>query len=121
IFAAADVAWAPAADTAINRARCSVKLVEMLAAGLPLVADDVGEASTYVTPGVNGLLISPAADALTAQALCQLLTDRPLARSLGLAAARRVAGNFLWDTLIERLLRAEIRDQRSEIGYVEGG
>ncbi|MFZ2421609.1 MAG: glycosyltransferase, partial [Anaerolineae bacterium] len=95
---------------AINRARCSVKLVEMLAAGLPLVADDVGEASTYVTPGVTGLLIPPAADALTAQALCQLLTDRPLARSLGQAAARRVAGNFLWDTLIERFWRSEIRD-----------
>ena len=116
IFAAADVAWAPAADTAINRARCSVKLVEMLAAGLPLVADDVGEVSTYVTPGVNGLLIPPAADALTAQALCQLLTDRPLARSLGLAAARRVAGNFLWDRLVERLLRPETGDRRPETG-----
>ena len=104
IFAAADVAWAPAADTAINRARCSVKLVELLAAGLPLVADDVGEASTHITPGADSLLISPAgSDALTAQALCQLLTSRPLARSLGQAAARRVAGSFLWDTLIERL------------------
>ena len=103
VLAAADVAWAPLADTGINRARCSVKLVDLLAAGLPVVADDVGEAATYITPGMNGLLIAPGADSLTSQALCQLLTERALARKLGQAAARRVAGDFVWDTLVERL------------------
>jgi len=108
VFAAADVAWAPTADTAINRARCSVKLVELLAAGLPIVADEVGEASTYITAGLNGMLVAPGSDTLTSQALCRLLINRPLARILGAAAAHHVAGEFLWDTLVER--RLEIGD-----------
>jgi glycosyltransferase involved in cell wall biosynthesis len=103
VLAAADVAWAPLADTAINRARCPVKLVELLAAGLPVVADDVGEASTYITSGVNGLLVAPGSDTLTSQALCRLLINRPLARTLGVAAAHQIAGEFLWDTLVERV------------------
>ena len=116
VLAAADMAWSPLADTAINRARCPVKLVELLAAGLPVVADDVGEASTYITPGVNGLLVAPGADAQTVQALCRLLTDRALARSLGQAAAEHVAREFLWDTLVERVVRSEIGGLRPEIG-----
>ena len=103
VLAAADVAWIPLADAAINRARCSAKLVELLAAGLPVVADEVGEAATYIRPGVNGMLIPPGADALTVQALCRLLTDRTYARSLGQAAAQRAAREFRWDTLVERL------------------
>lgn len=104
VLAAADVAWAPFADTAVNRARCSVKLAEILAAGLPLVADDVGEAATYVASGLNGLLIQPGADELTVQALCRLLSERPYARALGQEAARRMADAFLWDRLAQRLL-----------------
>jgi len=116
VLAAADAAWAPLADTSINRARCPVKLVELLAAGLPVVTDDVGEASTYITSGVNGLLVAPGADARTAPALCRLLTDRTYAHSLGQAAAARVARDFLWDKLVERFLRSETGDRRPEIG-----
>ncbi len=116
VLAAADVAWAPLADTGINRARCPVKLVELLAAGLPVVADDVGEASTYITSGVNGLLVAPGADARTVQALCQLLTDRAYARNRGQAAAAHVARDFLWDRLVERFLTSETEDRRLETG-----
>ena len=114
VLAAADVAWAPLADTGINRARCPVKLVELLAAGLPVVADDVGEASTYITSGVNGLLVAPGADARTVQALCRLLTDRAYARNRGQAAAAHVARDFLWDRLVERFLTSETEDRRLE-------
>lgn len=42
-FAAADLAICPLEDSLLNRARCPAKLVDLLAAGLAVVADDVGE------------------------------------------------------------------------------
>jgi glycosyltransferase involved in cell wall biosynthesis len=43
VLAQAGVALVPVDDTLINRARCSAKLLELLAAGLPVVGNDVGE------------------------------------------------------------------------------
>ncbi len=103
LLAAADVAWAPLADTALDRARCPVKLVELLAAGLPIVADDVGEAGRYISAGRHGLLVAPGAGDATAQALLHMLRNPAQARCLGQAAAQRIANEFLWDTLAARL------------------
>ena len=47
--AAADVALYPLDDTLLNRAKCPAKLVELMAAGRPVVAESVGEAARYIT------------------------------------------------------------------------
>lgn len=59
ILAQASVAIVPVADTLINRARCSAKLLELLAAGLVVVGNDVGEMRTFITHGRNGMLVPP--------------------------------------------------------------
>jgi glycosyltransferase involved in cell wall biosynthesis len=46
-LAGADVAVAWATDRPVNRHRCSLKLREYLAAGLPVVCNDVGELADY--------------------------------------------------------------------------
>ena len=58
-LAAGDVALYPFDDTLINLAKCPAKLTELLRAGLPVVADNVGQLAEYIKPGVSGILCSP--------------------------------------------------------------
>jgi len=73
ILAQASVAMVPVADTLINRARCSAKLLELLAAGLVVVGHDVGEMRTFITHGHNGLLVAPDNPAALAHQITELL------------------------------------------------
>lgn len=73
ILARASVAMVPVADTLINRARCSAKLLELLAAGLVVVGHDVGEMRTFITHGHNGMLAPPDDPAQFADHIAELL------------------------------------------------
>lgn len=99
LLAAADVALAPMSDTLINRARGLAKLLELMTAGLPIVASQVGQANEYLQAGESGLLVPPHQPAAFAQAVLRLLNDAELRRHLGAAAARRVAETYNWDRL----------------------
>lgn len=105
-FAAADVAMFPYDDTLINRTKCSVKLTELLAAGLPVVADAVGQNSEYIVDGVTGRLVEAENDGAFAEALLQLLADPPQRARLGAAAARDIQERFAWPRLIGEVERA---------------
>lgn len=58
-LAAGDVAIYPFADTLVNRAKCPAKLTELLRAGVPVVADRIGQITEYVAPEFHSLLCSP--------------------------------------------------------------
>ncbi len=105
-FAACDVAMFPYDDTLINRAKCSVKLIDLLVAGLPVVADAVGQNAEYIVDGESGLLVGPEDDAAFADAIVRLLADPSLRASLGYAAARRMREHFTWENLVEEVRRA---------------
>jgi len=100
-FAAADVAIYPYDDTLINRTKCSVKLIDLLAAGLPVVADDVGQNGVYIEHGVSGFLVEPGDTAAFAAAVVRLLRDRGLRERLAEGAQRRVRQHFTWDRLAD--------------------
>ena len=53
-LAAADVGLYLMDDTLLNRAKCPVKLADMLAAGVPVVAEGVGQVTEYVRDGRTG-------------------------------------------------------------------
>lgn len=74
ILASAGLALVPVDDTLINRARCSAKLLELLAAGLPVIGNDVGEMRTFVTHGVNGMLTPPHHPQALAQAALDIMS-----------------------------------------------
>lgn len=101
-FAACDVALAPFADTLMNRAKGMAKLLELLHAGVPVVASAVGQATEYVRDGQTGLLVAPNGAAL-ARATLALLEDPPRARALGAAARRDVAERYGWPGLAAAL------------------
>lgn len=96
-FAASRLELVPARDTPINRAKCAMKVVDALAAGLPVVAPAVGQHREYIVHGLTGLL-TPVGDqrALT-EAVRRLLDDPALAARLGAAAAERMRQAYTWD------------------------
>ncbi len=105
-FAQADVALYPFDDTLVNRTKCPVKLLDLLAAGMPVVAEAVGEIREMIRTGESGLLVPPGDEAAFAEALLALLRDAPRRRALGRAAAEDVRRRFTWDRLAATAERA---------------
>jgi glycosyltransferase involved in cell wall biosynthesis len=101
LLATADVALAPMNDTLINRARGLAKLLELMAAGLPIVAGRVGQAAEYIEDGHSGLLVPPGQPAALARAALTLLADAPLRARIGQAARERAERLFAWDVLAD--------------------
>ena len=104
-FACADVAVYPYDDTLVNRAKCSVKLVELLSAGVAVVADRVGQNLEYIEDGVSGLLPRDGEEAF-AEAVVKILRDGSLRHRLGVAARERMGRDFAWPRLAETAKRA---------------
>lgn len=98
LMAQAQIALAPARDTLINRARCSAKLLELMGAGLAVVASDVGEARSFVQHEGSGLLVRPGDPAALAAAAIRLIDDGELRGRLA-AGARAAAARFSWEAL----------------------
>ena len=104
-FAATDLALFPLDDILVNRARCPAKLADLLAVGVPVLAEAVGEARTYIEGGVSGLLLPAGSQpAKWGSEAAALLKDGPRRRRLGMAAQRRMQEEFAWDRLVEDLL-----------------
>jgi glycosyltransferase involved in cell wall biosynthesis len=104
-LAATDVALSPLDDTLINRARGLAKLLELMAAGLPIVASRVGQAAEYIEDGRSGLLVPPGDPGALARAVLALLADADTRARLSAGALARVA-EYRWDTLARVAERA---------------
>ena len=105
-FARATLAVYPFDDTLVNRAKCAVKLLELLAAGVPVVAEAVGQNCETVSHGETGWLVQPGDVASFAEAVVRLLEDVRLRRRLGQTATRDVRQRFSWARLAGVVERA---------------
>lgn len=114
---AADVALYPFSDTMINRSKCPAKLTEILRAGVPTVADNVGQLAEYIKPGVSGILCDPDNWQEMADHAVQLLGDRSAARVLGSMGRQYLLQTFNW-TLYAAKLESFYRIAASS--YTEG-
>jgi glycosyltransferase involved in cell wall biosynthesis len=106
LLASADLALVPMNDTLINRARGLAKLLELMAAGLPIVAGHVGQVAEYIEDGRSGLLVAPSDPAALARATLTLLADPALRARLGQGARARVVQHYTWDSLAPAVERA---------------
>ncbi len=95
---AADVAIVPFADTLINRAKSSVKTLDLLAAGQAIVATAVGENASVIRHNETGVLVSPGDTDALAIAVTSLIADPNRARTLGDAARERAWREQTWAT-----------------------
>lgn len=99
LFAACDLAIMPFDDTLVNRTKCSAKLVELMASGLPVIADAVGQNREYIEADVSGTLVQPGDVDAFADAIIELLGDPDRCQQLAAAARRRIAAHFTWQHL----------------------
>lgn len=79
-----------------------LSVLEAMRAALPCVATAVGGIPTLIDDGRTGLLVPPSDPAALAEALGRVLTDEPLARSLGRAAADNVERNYSLERVARR-------------------
>jgi glycosyltransferase involved in cell wall biosynthesis len=69
-------------------------VLEAMAAGLPVIASNVGGIPELVADGVSGVLVPPGDPDALAEAIEALLENPALALELGAAGRRRVVENF---------------------------
>lgn len=113
---AADVALYPYRDTNINRAKCSGKIIDYMAAGKPIVASAVGMNSAYLENERSALLTAPGDGAAFTAGLQRLLAEPAFAQKLGEAAQQRLWQSFGWDARIGAL--EALYTQRTEAAKV---
>jgi len=102
-LAAGDVAIYPFADTLVNKAKCPAKLTELLCAGVPVVADRVGQIPEYLAPELHWLLSSPDERDEMVEKCVQLLTDAERRIKASLLGRDFILANFSWREYAKRL------------------
>lgn len=109
LLACADVGIYLMDDTLLNRTKCPVKLADMVAVGLPVVAEAVGQVPEYVVDGYNGRL-RPSGDVagLTAD-LVALLQQKEERQRLGENGRLHYQTHFAWAQLAQRLEELYLR------------
>jgi glycosyltransferase involved in cell wall biosynthesis len=95
-LAAADVAIYPFTDTLVNRAKCPAKLTELLSAGVPVIADRVGQIPEYLHPELHPLLCAPGDRGEMIEKIVQFLTDGEMRRKASLLGREFILANFSW-------------------------
>lgn len=105
----AQLAILPYEDTLINRAKCSARLVQLMASGLPIVATDVGQNREYIEHRLSGWLVPPDDSQAFVEGVVCLLKDEELRRRLGQSARERILARFSWQQLAESVERAYLR------------
>lgn len=90
-------------DSLLNRTKCPVKLADMIAVGLPVVGENVGQVGAYVRDGVTGILCeSGDVDGLIT-AVIHLLQNPSQRQEYGRAAREHYQNHFQWSLLAAQL------------------
>jgi glycosyltransferase involved in cell wall biosynthesis len=100
-----DIGIAPTPKDEWTLGKCGFKIIQYMAAGLPVIASPVGANAQIVTPGETGYL--PEETAEWGDAVAALATDLPKRRAMGAAARARAEEFFsikravdFWTTLL---------------------
>ena len=84
------ISWLP--DDLWSQGKCGLKVLQYMAAGLPVVANPVGIHCAMIVHGETGLLASTPSE--WAAAVAQLAADPLLRRRMGAAARQRVEEQY---------------------------
>jgi glycosyltransferase involved in cell wall biosynthesis len=105
-LAAADVGLYLMDDTLLNRTKCPVKLADMLVAGVPVVAEAVGQVTEYVRDSRSGTLCETGDVAGLVAAAVALLANAGEQGSRGVGVRADVLAQFSWERLVETVEKA---------------
>ena len=81
-----------------------IVILEAWAAGLPVLASNVGGIPHFVGDGIDGLLFDPNDDDSLVQVFGQLNADGGLAQRLAEAGRAKVCAEYDWDVVTRKLL-----------------
>jgi L-malate glycosyltransferase len=98
VVAALDVLVSPSIDEGLP-----LRVIEAMAAQVPVIAPAVGSMRECVRDGETGLLVRPRDPGALASACIAILEDPALARRLGCAARADVLSRFTADTQVPRI------------------
>ncbi|OQB85926.1 MAG: D-inositol-3-phosphate glycosyltransferase [Planctomycetes bacterium ADurb.Bin126] len=96
-----DVGIAPLPETNFTRGKCGFKILQYMAAGLPVVASPVGVQSDIVREGESGFCAATTEQWL--DAIAKLAADVDLRRRMGAAGRQRVEREFDFKVLRPRV------------------
>jgi glycosyltransferase involved in cell wall biosynthesis len=100
-LASAHIGIAPMRNDDWSRGKCALKVLQYMAAGLPVVSSNAGVNAEVVTPGVTGYLVSTPDE--WAQALHALASDENLRLTLGNNGRKRVKQDYDVAAIVTRL------------------
>ena len=104
LLAESDIGIAPLPDTPYARGKCGFKVLQYMAAGLPVVASPVGVNAEYVRPEETGLWARTAEE--WAAAVRRLAADGAIRERMGRAGRRRIEAEFDFAVLAPNLVGA---------------
>jgi glycosyltransferase involved in cell wall biosynthesis len=94
---ASDVTAFPYPDNPIHRSKCSLRVIDYMALGKPVITSAVGQNKEYIVDDESGILVPEENENLFAAKLELLLRDPELRARLGRNAERRIREHFRWD------------------------
>ncbi len=97
-----DVGIMPLPDTPWERGKCGFKIIQYMAAGLPVIASPVGVNSEIVEHGVNGFLARDTKEWIEYFEL--LRGDPDLGRQMGARGRKKVEEKYSLDVIAPRLI-----------------
>ncbi len=100
-LAASHIGIAPMRDDDWSRGKCALKVLQYMAAGLPVVSSKAGANAEVLTDGIHGFLVSTPEE--WADRIALLASDESLRRQMGKAGRKRVEAAYSIDTVFERL------------------
>jgi len=106
------VSMAPLTECARNIVQgCSpLKILEAMAAGVPVIASDLPAVRELLSDSVEGLLVQPDRPAALARAIRILFEYPQLRASLGSEGRRRIESSFTWDHAAAKLRAVYMRE-----------
>jgi len=114
LLASMDVAVAPYPDLA-NFYFSPLKVYEYMAAGLPIVASQLGQIEKLIEPEIDGLLVPPGDVPALVAALERLKGNPELRLRLGQTARAKVIRDHTWDGAVQRILALAEMDSSPQV------
>ncbi|MEX2216162.1 MAG: glycosyltransferase family 4 protein [Phycisphaeraceae bacterium] len=103
-LASSHIGIAPLSDNAWTRGKCGLKVIQCMAAGLPMIASPVSVQKALVRPGETGFLAASAAEWIDAIKTLAANADRR--EELGRAGAAHVRGHYSEEVVFAAMMRS---------------